>query len=374
MVDLIRFMSIFIVMGSHFFNSGAPPVPTDQTLPLRGIIQTLFQNGSYGVTCFFVVSGYLITQMLVGRLQDYGRTDLREFYVKRAARIFPLLLLVILLGLGIMAVQPQSSPAMDFCFRQKYSDFSWGFWLSLFTFTFNWFVIFKAEAMKLAGHWGVMWSLAVEEQFYLGYPLVLRVLRTRRRAFFFLLLVILSGVLFRAWVYFENIGGFGMSQIASFAAFDQIAIGAAAFLMQDRFEKEARRIPWLRILFLCAGLALFMAVYTETAARSMGDWILGPTILALGCALMILGGNRGEWGSFWKLISWPGKFSYGCYLLHMTALFIFWNVYGQINPFAALSLFMISTWLLAYLSYRYFEVPANVRIRAAFNIKSSRTF
>jgi peptidoglycan/LPS O-acetylase OafA/YrhL len=265
---------------------------------------------------------------------------------------------------------------MDFCFRQKYSDFSWGFWLSLFTFTFNWFVIFKAEAMKLAGHWGVMWSLAVEEQFYLGYPLVLRLLKTRRRALFFLLLVILFGVLFRAWVYFENIGGFGMSQIASFAAFDQIAIGAAAFLMQDQFEKEARRIPWLRILFLCAGLALFMAVYTETAARSMGDWILSPTILALSCALMILGGSRDEWfkGSFWKLISWPGKFSYGCYLLHMTALFIFWNVYGQINPFAALSLFMISTWLLAYLSYRYFEVPANVRIRAAFNIKSSRTF
>src|ERR1700722_19706895 len=124
-VDLIRFMSIFLVMGLHFFISG---VSSGYSPSFWHLITGTFGNGTYGVTCFFVVSGFVITQMLIGQTQNFSKLDLKSFYVKRIARLFPLLILILLVGLIILYLHPDTDTRMSLCFRSANSQFGWGFW------------------------------------------------------------------------------------------------------------------------------------------------------------------------------------------------------------------------------------------------------
>jgi len=220
-IDFIRFASIFVVIGDHFYPRWVASFA--HSAFLHQAILTIFLNGAYGVTCFFVVSGFLITHMLVDNVQDFSKIDLKSFYVKRAARIIPLLLVVILTGIVMSRVIGFMDPRI-----QKYNvwndttGFGWLFWVSLLSFNFNWYLI--AEHAGMGVHWNVLWSLAVEEQFYFCYPLIVKFLGNRRKVLVFLCLIVLSAIVFRLWALpaFDS-NGFFMHQ-ASLGGFDQIAV------------------------------------------------------------------------------------------------------------------------------------------------------
>ena len=330
-----------------------------------GWIGRVFANGTYGVSCFFVVSGFVITQMLVGQNQDFFKLDLKNFYVKRAARLFPLLIVILLVGLLILKFHPQDDYPMSLCFRGANYRFGWDFWVSIFSFTFNWFILFKHQDVSF--HWGVLWSLAVEEQFYLLYPLIVKTLKHPKNVVIFLTGVIFSGILFRTGIYLWMPQNFLMSTIASFAVFDQIAIGALAYFLLPKVKIHFDEKPWLVYFFLLTGLSILLGTYCGTSTVKTSQLILAPTCLALGCALTILGGihARNLSSPFWKTLSLPGQWSYGAYLWHVTILFLFWPLFASIGIMAPV-LFYLSVGILSYTSYRWFEKPANRFVRLLF--------
>ncbi len=371
-IDFFRFLSIFLVIGGHFFprwvaSWSYPPV-------IRQIILGAFLNGAYGVTFFFVVSGFLITQLLVESSEDFSTINLKSFYVKRAARIFPLLFAFVLLGLLMESLKPFVSASMvpyhTGVFAARYG---WGFWLTLFSFCFNWYLALDSHGIGM--HWGILWSLAIEEQFYFFYPVTLRFLNNRKRVLFFLGSIILIAVFFRGFSFLCFKAGSDWMHWASFGAFDQIAVGGILFFASEHLKKSLQNRPWISFLFFLSGLVICLELYLGTSFDDGIETILTPTLLAMGCALAILGGLHlpflnSKWGS---LLSWPGKLSYGCYLLHPAVIFVLLPLLAWTGGLGALLLLLAGVWTAAYFSYYYFEVPVNHRIRTLFNLKPSQT-
>jgi len=342
--------------------------------PLYRWLWFAFQkNGAYGVVVFFVVSGFLITRLIDGRGKGLFKPALREFYVRRLARIAPLFFAVVLLGLGVTFLGPPAMPRFRYCFFADPGQFNGGFWLSLFTFTFNWYCAFGAQG-AIGTAWGLMWSLSVEEQFYLFYPLLLRRLGSLGRLWVFLLAVIASGPLWR-WAVAVGAPSYAeRARFASFGSFDQIAWGALLYIVVKSHGDFFRRRSRLCAAACLSGAALLAAAYFATdPGRNLADNYFAFSLVALGAFLFLLGGlHLPVFGSrFLAPLAWPGKYSYGVYLLH---IFVFYFAYPLIvhwqNLPSAYLLFVLFSTGVATLSYRFFEAPANRAVRRAFGLKA----
>lgn len=303
-IDWLRGFSILVVVFAHFSGT-CGPFTSPWVVPL-GFIRALGRNSCFGVSIFFVVSGYLITTSSIQRFGSIGAIRLRDFYVYRASRILPLLVLLTVLNLGLMY-----AGAPDFALNR---DVSVGRLLGyLFTFRFNLLYLTGGAVLP---PWAVLWSLAVEEVFYLGYPLLCRLLR--RDSFIVAALVgfIVLGPLVR---YRE-----GWSGIYSYTGcFDQLAFGCLAGLVAQRFADAL----WLRrsaLALLIVGAAITLGLYFARDARVEHYWVPAPTGIGIGAALFMLGSSRGEF-SFARAPQWLrgqtmrllGVLSYELYLFHM---------------------------------------------------------
>jgi peptidoglycan/LPS O-acetylase OafA/YrhL len=378
-IDFVRFGSIFIVLGGHFFPQWI--VNSIHTPILRKMVLNVFHNGAYGVTCFFVVSGFLITEMLVDGKENFSNIDLRVFYVKRFARIFPLLVLVVLTGFFLEHAKELLDPRIQtYHVWNDALDFGWPFWLSLFTFNFNWYLI--AHCSVEGFQWNVLWSLAIEEQFYFCYPLIVKTLQNRGKVLIFLSSVVLSSLLFRlsVSVYFNLKGQetptFWQAvcdQMASFAAFDQIAIGGILYFVNRKWGDWFESWPKFSLSLLLSGTVVCFYLCYSTSMMDRFQYIYVPTLLAISCALAILGGLHVSFlfSETAQILSWPGKLSYGCYLWHPTIMFLLMPGLMAVGGLGSLGYLVTGVFLFAFLSYRYFEVPVNHRIRAWFKLNPS---
>ena len=378
-IDFVRFGSIFIVLGGHFFPQWLSQFIAQPLL--RKIILNIFHNGVYGVTCFFVVSGFLITEMLIDQKENFYNINLRIFYVKRFARIFPLLTLVVLTGVFL----EHEKEFLDFRMQTYHvwndaSYFAWPFWLSLVTFNFNWYLI--AHCTVEGFQWNVLWSLAVEEQFYFGYPLLVKTLQDRRKVIIFLCSVILFGFLFRwgSYAYFKthdhwmSPGQFAVFiQMASFSNFDPIAIGGILFFANQKWDYWFESQPKTSLGLLLAGLVFCIYLCYATSPMNGNEMIYIPTLVATSCALAILGGLHVPFffSKTAQIFSWPGKLSYGCYLWHPTIMFLLMPGLMAVGGVGSLGCLVVGVFLFAFLSYRYFEVPVNRWIRGWFKLSPS---
>ena len=371
-IDFVRFGSIFIVLGAHFFPQWIVKF-IDSPL-LQKIVLNVFHNGPYGVTCFFVVSGFLITEILVGNKENFSEVDLRTFYVKRAARILPLLTVVVLTAFCL----EHSKDLLDARVQQYHvwndvSGFGWPFWVSLVTFNFNWYIIDKSTLEGF--QWNVLWSLAIEEQFYFCYPLIVKKLQSQKNVFIFLSGVVIFALVFRfgASFYFDS-NEYWM-QLPSFAAFDQIAIGGILYFANrtwgDRLESRWKT----SMALMLAGMAVCFCLCYSTSMHDRVQMIYVPTLMAVSCALVLLGGLHvpALFSKTAQVLSWPGKLSYGCYLWHPTIIFLLMPILVPMGGLWGFIFLVLAVSFFAFLSYRYFEVPVNYRIRAWFKLKPSST-
>ena len=169
-IDSLRGVAILLVLLLHF--SLAFGI-TDSALGDwlgRPALRTLVRSGNFGVTLFFVVSGYLITTGLLVRHGELARLELRSFYVRRAGRILPPLLLalgvIVPLGLAGLPHFDNSDGGVS-----RPASFWWPAVGSVLGFWHN-------QLMQHEGYFNyclnVYWSLSVEEVFYLGFPLLYR--------------------------------------------------------------------------------------------------------------------------------------------------------------------------------------------------------
>ena len=322
-VDLVRTFSIFAVLAFHFGISHVSR-PSDPGLA-KFLWFRFCMNGAYGVQVFFVVSGFLITRFIAQRPEGLLKPDLGAFYSRRAGRILPLFALTVILGL-VAWFFPASGP-MGFCLKNPDAGFSIPFWGSLATFTFNWYRAFFAHPIHDFGlHWDILWSLSIEEQFYIFYPLALwRVGGNKFLAgwlgFFMLLgpMVRGLGVLLAPDSFYWNLN--------SFAEFDLIAMGCLLFMTSQSLEKELRERKTAALVLCLAGAFIlsktFMALPTPLDYERR---VFGPTFIGSGVFLFLLGGFHLDWfeSKFLAGFALPGRLSYGGYLLHPAVLFLLW--------------------------------------------------
>lgn len=171
-IDLLRGLSILFVVVHHLalrFRLPLGPSLLGDVLPKR-VIDGLSFNGYEAVFVFFVISGFVITRR---SLERYGSLDAfafrwRNFYALRAVRIFPLLLLL----LAVLAVMHWL--AVPGFIINKPGQTLGGALASALTMTLNWY---EGRTNWLPGAWDVLWSLSIEECFYLAFPLFCLVVR-----------------------------------------------------------------------------------------------------------------------------------------------------------------------------------------------------
>jgi peptidoglycan/LPS O-acetylase OafA/YrhL len=361
-VDALRAFCIFIVMGHHFFN----PAPGHYSPPdvLLGTLEPLFRNGALGVTGFFTVSGFLITRLLM-QGGERPRMRLKEFYVRRFGRLMPLLLLFVALAWLAHGVDPGHATVF---YGQTPGAFSPVFWLSIFLFVFNWYLLFTTVD-PIGLHWGLLWSLAVEEQFYLFYPVVLRKLDGVRKTLVFLLSVAAASVLFRWWIFMHLSLDAPWGRVTP-STLDSLAVGATTYLLWGKCRDALERKPAPAVALAVAGVFIVLrTIYFSDNRPLMAVTV--PAVLAVGCSFFLIGACSlpPGWSWIFKPGAWVGRLSYGLYLLHVSLYFLMVRFLVRIPSLdLGAASYFAAAFGLSWLIHRYYEVPANRWICARFGV------
>jgi peptidoglycan/LPS O-acetylase OafA/YrhL len=303
-LDGLRGVAILLVVSVHFFG-----------LPVAGTL---------GVDLFFVLSGFLITTLLLEERADTGRVRLRAFYVRRLRRLVPalaVLLAAYILVSEAKGVAPFSTVA------------EYGLYLGN---------LYQAFAIAGSHHTGLehLWSLAQEEQFYLVWPALLLIVARARRPALWLGLVFLALVAYRADLVVQN-GTWQRVYHSPDTHSEGLVIGCTLAFV--RFSRPKLDVPeWLArtalgvFFFGCvAWVGWFMLPIYELAAAVMIAAALATTEFA-----DVVSDRR---------LVWIGKISYSLYLWHFV---IFW-AFGFSDWFVALPLSVAVAWL----SCRLVEQP-----------------
>jgi len=310
----------------------------------------LFSGGFAGVDVFFVISGYLITSVIVTERQA-GTFSLVRFYERRARRILPALFVVMFACLPI--AWWLMLPADMKLFARSLTSTSLFASNMLFSKQSGYFD--TAAALKPLLH---TWSLGIEEQYYLLFPVFLLVAWKFgwRRITGMLVIIAAISLALSQW---QTAHDPAKAFYSLSARVWELLIGAlAAFALIEK-ERELTARPWLCQLLALAGLALIaFAVFTFDAATPFpGLHALIPT---LGTALIILFATpatlTGRLLSTRPLVG-VGLISYSAYLWHHP-LFAFTRIGGIETPSAALLIGLsIASLLLAFVSWKYVERP-----------------
>jgi peptidoglycan/LPS O-acetylase OafA/YrhL len=341
----------------------------------------IFQGGYLGLDLFFVLSGFLITSLLITEWDARSRVSFRDFYARRALRLFPALGCVIAASViaGVILVVTRGSVDRAYVHATLVA-IPW-----VVAFAGNWVRAFDSNALiSSLGALGQTWSLAVEEQFYLLWP-ILFVLVMRRRMRRDRIALVLAFLAVAEMIYRAAMAhlGYGQDRIyyATDTNCDGLLIGCAvAFWLahppaRPRLAGRATKaIAWLAAAVLAA---LFL-----TGSRSGAPIETSAAVLASGIIVAAVATGRTP-DALQRLLSsrtaiFIGRRSYGLYLWNYLLLAVIEALFapyhdislagpgpGQIIFFAAMVAGTAVSFLLADVSYRRVELPA-LRLKRHF--------
>jgi peptidoglycan/LPS O-acetylase OafA/YrhL len=364
LVDLVRSFSILCVLAIHADAFLKRP----QNPALAWIWEHFQRNGTYGVYLFFLVSGFLITGVIQNNSGGLWKPSLKKFYIQRAGRILPLLLLTVWIGLLMLWIpRPLDSSYLD-VFRPESGSLSPLVWVCLATFTLNWFLAFQTS-VTLGMFWNLLWSLSVEEQFYFFFPPLLKLMRNEKRLSQFMAAVIGIGLGWRYLCYAAQWNNRDLQIFTSLGAFDNIAFGVLLYLAVKRWSPAlSERKIWAAGIFM-TGFILMAVVYAGTSLNNAQDRVYASTLLACGLFMFLLGGLQFHFWekAGWAPFTWPGRYCYSLYLWHPLVLAFIFPIIFQMDAWKALLLFTVTTTALAAASFHFFEKPANQAIRKSLD-------
>jgi peptidoglycan/LPS O-acetylase OafA/YrhL len=325
-LDGIRGIAILLVI----FHNETSKFPS---LGLEGV----FENGWMGVDLFFVLSGFLITGILLDARESEGY--FRNFYARRFLRIWPLYYVLIFL---MFVVVPYVRPSEGVRIFERSSP-----WWSYPLYLQNFLVPAPTGAVGLLG---VTWSLAIEEQFYLVWPLVVRFCSNR-------LLGVVAGVTVMGSPLLRlalNSGGVILYS-NTFARLDGLMAGALLAIVVRRAGFAPSRFVTRAWVVLCVATPLALL---STPGQS--EWIVFSLSAAASLSLVYLSLFSGQKWLQWlvtnRFIAYTGTISYGLYLLHKLPFNVVDSLgltrYTLVAPVA-----LAACYGLAALSYRFFERP-----------------
>lgn len=363
-IDLLRGLAIFFVLMNHVnIRLLKADVLYTRFLPSQ-LVHFLVWNGQLGVQIFFAVSGFLITSISIRRWGALSQVRLREFYLFRFARIAPLLFLLLLVLCSL-----HFAHVHNYVVSAKTGGIGRAL-LAALTFHVNELEIHRGY---LPGNWDILWSLSVEEMFYLFFPVACLLSSDNWR---FGRGTVLLAVLF----VFIVLGPFGRTafthgnEIAQdysyLGGMEGIAWGCltALTVAHRRFSPRALRILGITGTSVVALSLLF----SWQAYRGwLGDTGLNFTVLGTGTCMFMVATTQTNWRSPRLLLPLLriGRYSYEIYLTHMFVVFIFFGLFLDIGkpmrlvPVLFISVILVSGSLGALVANLYSE-PMNRLLRS----------
>jgi peptidoglycan/LPS O-acetylase OafA/YrhL len=304
-LDGLRGLAILLVLMFHL-------LVMDAVTPVDRLFTRVAEFGWCGVDLFFVLSGFLITGILLDTKSQPHY--FRNFYVRRALRILPLYYAVVVLALVVLPLLPHPKVAN---FGRIAGDEIW-YWLHLCNFS-----IAKAGAFR-HGILDVCWSLAIEEQFYLLWPVVVLVC-SRRFLVGVCVALALSALAFRLWLRLEGYSPIAV-YVLPFCRMDGLAIGGlVATLARGLPQGVAGLVSTARPVAAMMGVMVLAMVATGDNYdwKAFATQTVGYSVLAIFFAAILVEAatasphtSLGRWlGSSWMRAF--GKYSYGIYLFHL---------------------------------------------------------
>jgi peptidoglycan/LPS O-acetylase OafA/YrhL len=367
-IDLLRGLSILAVVLLHSwlrFMFAGFDLSKNGLMP-HPLFNLIFRNGDNGVTIFFAVSGFLITFTSIKRFGSLAAMQAARFYRIRFARIAPLLLLI----LTILSVL-HLAHVEGFVISHKQTTLPRALFAAL-TFHLNWL---EGYTGYLPANWDVLWSLSVEEMFYLFFPIACLLLRWKRGllAFIALLLAFVAmGPFARTiWTGYAPI----WQEKSYLGGMDAIALGCLTALLTQHLLKRARphRALLIALEFLGASLMLLILYWPHWPfMKFIGRTGLYGTILPLGaCLIMLASVLLQQKGSvFTAPIRWFGRHSYEVYLTHEFLVVFGVQLHEKLAPThrtGPLWLWFLGILLLTaplgWVVARCFSEPLNRRLR-----------
>lgn len=365
-VDLVRAISILSVMAHHF--GARPPEPGESALYAATLncLNVFGNNSIMGVSIFFIVSGFLIARINDLRYGSMFQVNVRDFYIRRIARIWPLLFLVLSIALYFVYFvnthQIATPKPIDAILSTKPANFDGLFFLSIFTFTTNMLVQARPDVYGI--QWTILWSLAVEEQFYLFFPIVCRMVQNEKRFLWVIAVLIVLGPIQRYSS--VTIGPVQTALLSSFGAFDLLAMGMLLFVMHRKTAEYFGKHQWHAIALNLSGLIIATIAWIGTNRAIPVQYAMGQSILGLGAFMFLLGGlNMHCYKKIPAFLLAPGFLSYGMYLYH-PLLLLFVVGMTRTDRLSAYGLFALATMGIAGLSYFLYERPFNKVIIGRF--------
>lgn len=351
-LDGLRTVACLAVFLIHsFINLPSPEVQSSSAY--RYGLNAL-STAHVGVNFFFVLSGFLITYLLLDEEHNWGRYDITAFYRRRIVRIWPLYYACVAFGFLVL-------PWLKSKAGQEWQEEAnpWYF----VTFLANMALVNDVDGK--AFNLTVLWSVAIEEQFYLFWPLLLLLFR-KVRPVLFLLLIVFS----LAFRYFNRLDSDALYQHTFSVLSDLVMGGGAAWLAFHRASFREWISTWSRLAIVVGYMVGIMLILAQEHV------LVGPVlltgrrvVLGLFFVFVILEQNYAT-ESFYKMsrnrfLTYWGTFTYGFYCLHPIGLQIaliavrrFWPGPEDLTFVLIYStIALLVSAVMAWGSYRYFETP-----------------
>lgn len=343
-IDLLRGLSLLMVMGAHFGLLDALVRPAGKRIWGRPVDDILAQMGFYGVAVFFVISGFLITSLSLRRFPILREISWRQFWRMRFARLMPMLALCVL-AIGLF----HSLHLEGFVFRSNRE--LWHALFNLFTFRYN--ELFGTGVSPAP--WSPLWSLAVEEMFYLGFPLVCWALPGPKALSGFLLALIAIAIGLKA--------GRLVGVHSTLGNMDLLATGCLLALARPQRLRHWGS-PRLRLILGCGSIAvgLSLILFCVVLAHPILPFWWAPSICSVGAVLILAASQllTVSRAAGWILfpVSVLGIVSYEAYLIHQP-LRQYFTLLGVENVWLEVGAVVV----IALALHLYFSDPLNQLLR-----------
>jgi peptidoglycan/LPS O-acetylase OafA/YrhL len=359
-LDALRFLAFLMVFLHHAFPH---QLEFWTKLGLPSVIATLLAGigatGAFGVSLFFVLSAYLITELLLREKEVVGSLDVKSFYVRRILRIWPLYFFFLALAAVLQWLIPGQ-------------HVGWRAGLAFSALAGNWYIVFIGFPSSVIFP---LWSVSIEEQFYLTWPLIVRRVSQMIIAGVAIgLLAVATATRFYLGVSHRFEGEIWCNTLVQL---DPIAAGILiAILLRGavpQFSKMARAAMILGGIACLATAANYFGIKNDPLTTTR--IVLGYPTVALGGVLLLLAVLREDAAPLKPLV-YLGRISYGLYVFHVLGLLI--SDYIVPDQTASLARYALRVFVaigltvtMAAISYRWLEMPF-LRLKQRFTYVLSR--
>jgi peptidoglycan/LPS O-acetylase OafA/YrhL len=376
-LDGLRFICFLMVFLFHTYKTIFQNL-RDTNHIAYSVTRFLFSNGELGVNFFFVLSGFLITFLLIKEKEVSGAIHLRNFYIRRILRIWPMFYLCIFIGFVVV-------PALKTISGQPSSEIARPLYYLLFANNFDYIHSWPAfpDALILI----VLWSVAVEEQFYLTWPVFLKFLPKNFYPILFSS-VLLFTLIFRSFHLSPTDHNYAVLHFHTFSVIGDMAIGGLmAYFCSYKsgflnFITNLKKGVIILIYIIAACLILFRDSLFELPVTAVFERVF----ISVAFGLIILEQNYSK-NSFFKFsnlksISKLGLYTYGLYCLHFFVISIVNGAFSKfgletsnvVSAITAALISLVGVTFICRLSYQYFEKPfLKLKDRFAFITKGEKS-